>query len=193
MRTLPAAAFLLPLLLLPGLLLAQPAPPPGTATAGAATAGMATPPAEAGPKKTVAVSDPLLALLGDYERELTPRLVERLVQLQDRETIARRLRALAADGGHRRYLRLRATAALAFFPGEETTRFLARQAETADDPEVRLQSVITYGHACWAGAPDQTSRWLAEQARSSDPRIAAAARRTRELLQGQQREQPLVR
>lgn len=158
--------------------LAAAAPPAGQAQQPATRTGVGAPATH-----TADVADPLLALLGDYERVITPELVAWLIEQQGRDTLVERLRALAADRGHKRYLRLRATSLLASFPGEETKAFLAQQAAASDDPEVRIQSVIAYGHAVWPAEPEAARRWLEAKARDVEPKLAATARRTLENLQ----------
>lgn len=140
------------------------------------TAARAQPSAAAAP-------DLLLGLLADYEQPVTPEWAELLSDLEGAGSLLDRLEELARDPSQRRYVRVRATGMLPFFPSPRTRELLRELSLTADDAQVRVQAVVALGHGFWAVDREATSAWLTTLGGHPDLRVSAAAIRTLDRLQ----------
>ncbi|MDY0061263.1 MAG: hypothetical protein RBU45_15750 [Myxococcota bacterium] len=126
----------------------------------------------------------LLGLLGDFDRPITPELATLLAtQLGGDEELGRQLRQVAADPAQRRYLRVRATGALALLPTPDNREALQQLLQGADDPEVRVQAVVALGSGWYARDRQGVTVWLQQLTRTGELAVAQAARRTLDRLQ----------
>ena len=125
-----------------------------------------------------AALDLLLGLLGDFELVITHELIDLVTKIEGRETVCERLRKIATDITRKRYLRVRATGALAFFPSSTTRDLLEDLVLRADDPEVRIQAVVALGHGFWSIDRAWVRSWLERIMDHPDQGLSQAAART---------------
>ncbi len=123
-------------------------------------------------------SDLLWGLLADYEAQVTPEWMDLLSDMYGSGAVVERLEELARDPEQRRYVRVRATGALPFFPSPRTRALLQELSLSSDDAEVRVQAVVALGHGFWEVDRRTTRDWLDALGGHPDQRVRAAATRT---------------
>ncbi len=139
--------------------------------------------AASGPARASA-QDPLMGVLGAIDTFITEDVVEVLESLEGREGLVDRLETIVEDPTQTRYVRVRAVTMLAFFPSTEIWDLLTRVSRSADDPEVRVQALVSLGHGFWGVDRERTERWLDRMRLFPEPKLSEAASRTLSKLRG---------
>ncbi len=126
--------------------------------------------------------DLLHAMLADLDLIVTVEMMDRVAEhLGPAETLAR-LEAIALDEALPRYVRLRAVGTLPYFATPAVRRLLEQIANEADDPELRIEAVVTLGRAFYAADPEGVGAWLRAVELTAGRRLSDAAQRTLRAL-----------